>query len=77
MAVLKSAIDVTSTQFASNRGHMVALLQELRQRTGDAALGGSDASPGTPFMEIGALAAFGMYDDEAPGAGLITGIGRV
>ena len=33
--------------------------------------------PGTPFLEIGALAANGMYDDEAPGAGLIAGIGRV
>ena len=32
---------------------------------------------GTPFLEIGALAANGMYDDEAPGAGIITGIGRV
>jgi 3-methylcrotonyl-CoA carboxylase beta subunit len=32
---------------------------------------------GTPFLEVGALAANGMYDDEAPGAGLITGIGRV
>jgi 3-methylcrotonyl-CoA carboxylase beta subunit len=33
--------------------------------------------PGTPFLEVAALAADGMYDDEAPGAGLITGIGRV
>ncbi|MCI4644264.1 MAG: methylcrotonoyl-CoA carboxylase [Hyphomonadaceae bacterium] len=33
--------------------------------------------PGTPFLEVGALAANGMYEDEAPGAGLITGIGRV
>src|SRR5688500_16116174 len=32
---------------------------------------------GTPFLEIGALAANGMYDDEAPGAGIITGVGRV
>src|SRR5881628_1848013 len=32
---------------------------------------------GTPFLEIGALAANGMYDDDAPGAGIITGIGRV
>jgi 3-methylcrotonyl-CoA carboxylase beta subunit len=32
---------------------------------------------GTPFLEIGALAANGMYDDEAPGAGIITGLGRV
>ncbi len=33
--------------------------------------------PATPFLEIGALAANGMYDDEAPAAGIITGIGRV
>ncbi|MEL7453760.1 MAG: carboxyl transferase domain-containing protein, partial [Pseudomonadota bacterium] len=33
--------------------------------------------PGAPFLEIGLLAANGMYDDEAPGAGLITGVGRV
>jgi hypothetical protein len=32
---------------------------------------------GTPFLEIGALAASGMYDDAAPGAGMVTGIGRV
>jgi 3-methylcrotonyl-CoA carboxylase beta subunit len=32
---------------------------------------------GTPFLEIGALAANGLYDDEAPGAGIITGVGRV
>jgi 3-methylcrotonyl-CoA carboxylase beta subunit len=32
---------------------------------------------GSPFLEIGQLAGFGLYDDEAPGAGLITGIGRV
>jgi 3-methylcrotonyl-CoA carboxylase beta subunit len=33
--------------------------------------------PGTPFLELSQLAAFGMYDDAAPGAGIITGIGRV
>ena len=33
--------------------------------------------PAAPFLEIGQLAAFGLYDDEAPGAGLIAGIGRV
>jgi 3-methylcrotonyl-CoA carboxylase beta subunit len=33
--------------------------------------------PGSPFLEIGALAASGMYDDEAPGAGVIVGIGRI
>ncbi len=33
--------------------------------------------PGTPFLELSPLAAFGMYRDEAPCAGLIAGIGRV
>ncbi|MBK7236127.1 MAG: methylcrotonoyl-CoA carboxylase [Sterolibacteriaceae bacterium] len=33
--------------------------------------------PGTPFLEIGQLAAFGMYDNDAPAAGLIAGVGRV
>ena len=31
----------------------------------------------SPFLEIGQLAAFGMYDDDAPSAGIVTGIGRV
>ena len=33
--------------------------------------------PASPFLEIGALAADGLYDDAAPGAGAIAGIGRV
>ena len=33
--------------------------------------------PNSPFLELSALAAHGMYDDEAPGAGIITGVGRV
>jgi len=33
--------------------------------------------PGAPFLELSPLAAYGMYDDEIHGAGLITGIGRV
>jgi 3-methylcrotonyl-CoA carboxylase beta subunit len=33
--------------------------------------------PGSPFLELSSLAAVGMYDLEAPGAGIVTGIGRV
>lgn len=33
--------------------------------------------PGSPFLELSVLAALGMYDDEAPSAGIVTGIGRV
>ena len=32
---------------------------------------------GSPFLELSQLAAWGMYNDESPGAGIITGIGRV
>jgi 3-methylcrotonyl-CoA carboxylase beta subunit len=33
--------------------------------------------PGSPFLELSALAAWDMYDNEGPGAGIVTGIGRV
>jgi acetyl-CoA carboxylase carboxyltransferase component len=33
--------------------------------------------PGSPFLELSPLAAHGMYDDDVPSAGLVTGIGRV
>ncbi|HEY5299847.1 MAG TPA: carboxyl transferase domain-containing protein, partial [Acetobacteraceae bacterium] len=33
--------------------------------------------PGSPFLELSQLAANGMYGDEVPSAGIITGIGRV
>ncbi|NQV83858.1 MAG: methylcrotonoyl-CoA carboxylase [Rhodospirillales bacterium] len=33
--------------------------------------------PGTPFLEFSALAGHGLYGDEVPAGGLITGIGRV
>src|SRR3954449_11540593 len=33
--------------------------------------------PHTPFLELSPLAANGMYDDDAPAAGIITGVGRI
>src|SRR5215204_4038881 len=33
--------------------------------------------PGTAFLELSPLAAFGMYDGRVPAAGIITGIGRI
>jgi 3-methylcrotonyl-CoA carboxylase beta subunit len=33
--------------------------------------------PGSPFLELSPLAAHGLYEGQAPGAGLVTGIGRV
>jgi 3-methylcrotonyl-CoA carboxylase beta subunit len=33
--------------------------------------------PGSPFLELSQLAAYGLYDNEVPSAGIVTGIGRV
>jgi acetyl-CoA carboxylase carboxyltransferase component len=33
--------------------------------------------PGSPFLELSPLAAWDLYDNEAPSAGIITGVGRV
>ena len=33
--------------------------------------------PGTPFVELSPLAAYGLYEDEAPGASMVTGVGVV
>src|SRR5579871_4285612 len=33
--------------------------------------------PGAPFLELSALAAHGLYGGEVPGAGIVTGVGRV
>jgi 3-methylcrotonyl-CoA carboxylase beta subunit len=33
--------------------------------------------PGSPFLELSQLAAFGLYRNEVPAAGIVTGVGRV
>ncbi|HYZ20674.1 MAG TPA: carboxyl transferase domain-containing protein, partial [Rhodopila sp.] len=33
--------------------------------------------PGSPFLELSQLAAFGLYGNEVPAAGIVTGVGRV
>ncbi len=93
-----SAIDTGSQIFKDNTAHNLALVEELKAKLAQAALGGSEAARerhvargkllprqrverlldvGSPFLEVGALAAHGMYDVDAPGAGAIGGIGRV
>ncbi len=96
--ILESRLNPRSADFQANASAMRVLVQDLRDRADQAALGGSEAArakhtargkllprdrvrelldPGSPFLEIAPLAALGMYGDEAPGAGLIAGIGRV
>src|SRR5947207_15057738 len=33
--------------------------------------------PGSPFLELSAFAAYGMYDGGVPAAGIVTGIGHI
>src|SRR5437660_2464334 len=33
--------------------------------------------PGSPFLELSQLAAYGMYGGDVPAAGIITGVGRI
>src|SRR5688572_15841540 len=33
--------------------------------------------PGSPFLELSPLAGYGVYDEDTPGAGIVTGVGRV
>jgi 3-methylcrotonyl-CoA carboxylase beta subunit len=37
----------------------------------------ASSTPGAPFLELSPLAAWELYDGDAPGAGIVTGIGRV
>jgi 3-methylcrotonyl-CoA carboxylase beta subunit len=96
--MLDSKVDRKSADFGANAAAMRALVEELRARQAQSALGGGEAArarhvargkllprdrvemlldPGAPFLELSPLAAFGMYGDESPGAGIITGIGRI
>ena len=83
---------------AANREAHLQLVDQLRSKLAEAALGGPKRArerhaargkllprdrvdglldPGSPLLEIAPLAADGMYDDDCPAAGMITGIGRV
>src|SRR5436189_5943848 len=98
MQALKSQINPRSAEFKANADAMRTLVNDLRAKADEAALGGGEAArakhtargkllprdrvaqlldPGTPFLEIGQLAANGMYDGDAPSAGVIAGIGRI
>lgn len=98
MTQLFTRLDPASDAFAANAARMRELTAELRDRTAQAAQGGSERArerhtgrgkllprerverlldPGSAFLEIGALAANGMYEGDVHGAGMICGIGRV
>jgi len=97
--VLTSQLDLENPEAKANAAHNRGLVEELREKVAQTALGGSEGSrerhvgrgkllprdrverlldPGSPFLEIGQLAANGMYGkDDIAAAGMIAGIGRV
>lgn len=98
MTLIKTTINTRTDEYKTNAAHNRGLVEELRERVAQAALGGPERArkkhlergkllprerirqlldPGTPFLEFSQLAAWGMYNDEVPGAGIITGIGRI
>ena len=98
MPALTTRIEPRSPEFKANAEAMRALVEELRGKAAEAALGGGETArarhtargkllprervdrlldPGSAFLEIGQLAGHGMYDGDAPAAGMIAGIGRI
>jgi acetyl-CoA carboxylase carboxyltransferase component len=96
--MLTSQVDRASEAFERRRARMEELVAELRERTGQVALGGGERAverhrsrgkltaheridrlvdPRTAFLELSALAAWQVYDGQAPSAGIVTGIGAV
>ena len=66
LAKVKAGGPPRSVELHKSRGKL--LVRERLERLFDR---------GTPFLELSALAANGMYEDEAPAAGMVTGIGAV
>jgi acetyl-CoA carboxylase carboxyltransferase component len=66
LAIIKQGGPAKSVEKHKSRGKLTARerLQKLFDRD-------------TPFLELSSFAAWGMYDDQAPCAGIITGIGVV
>src|SRR5215208_4985199 len=89
MAVLTSQVERESADFERRHARMEELVRELRERATalerHRARGKLTAreridrlcDPDTAFLELNALAAWDLYDGQAPSAGIVTGIGVV
>jgi 3-methylcrotonyl-CoA carboxylase beta subunit len=87
MPVLESKLNARSADFQANASAMRAMVDDLRVQLAKVAEDAASCcrasacemllDPGTPFLELGAAGRAGMYNNDAPGAGIIAGIGRV
>jgi acetyl-CoA carboxylase carboxyltransferase component len=79
-AAMAALVDDLRAQLARVRGGGgAAAVQRHRKRGKLTARDRIDriVDAGTPFLELSALAAHGMYDGDAPAAGIVTGIGTI
>ena len=95
---LQSKINIRSEDYKTNHTAMQVLVDDLKQKAQQIALGGGEKArekhlargkllprervdhlidAGTAFLEIGQLAAYQVYPDDVPAAGVIAGIGQV
>ena len=98
MNILQSKINIRSDDFKINQAAMQLLVDDLKQKAQQIALGGGEKArekhlargkllprervdhlidAGTAFLEIGQLAAYQVYADDVPAAGVIAGVGQV
>jgi acetyl-CoA carboxylase carboxyltransferase component len=97
MAVIKSKVDVKSTDFKKNYENFQNLIKNYQEILDQVRLGNPKAmekhidrgkmparqrikqilDPDTPFMELSSLAAYDLYNNSGPYAGIVTGIGMV
>ena len=97
MAIIKSKVDVKSSDFQENYNHFQKILENHQEILESVRSGNPKAmekhlgrgkiparqriklilDPDTPFMELSSLAAYNLYDNAAPYAGIVTGIGLV
>ena len=91
--ILDSYIDIQSKQFKSNCDSMKKNMEDFKKNTDSVIAKGLIShkdkkmsvrkrieklkDPHTSFLELSPLAAYGMYDDQAPGAGIVTGVAQV
>ena len=98
MNQIKTQLNSRSDSFKDNQAAMLKVVQDLKQRSQQIALGGGEKArekhlargkllprerinhlidPGCAFLEIGQFAAYGVYADDVPAAGVIAGIAQV
>jgi acetyl-CoA carboxylase carboxyltransferase component len=90
---IQSQIDTKSAEFSANRDALLKTVHELKDKLDVTSSRPSSASnqtkmsarervkklidTGTEFLELSALAGQGLYEDDVPSAGMITGVGIV